>query len=239
LSFLSCLLDIQTLDLASDAARARSDTLPERDALPVLAAQSVEILARLNAARADRVSREGEEEELGRQVSQIVMDLEAAEVERYSGKRKNQDEASAHKASQQELHLKQSSLEEQEMELLEVIEEIDARIRTEETAHATNQVDQEKIEQAIGKVEMEASAELDRLAGERRAIMTSVPEKILLTYDNVRGQARKGGRGAAMLADGRCGACRIKLPSLERTKMLASPEDALLQCPQCRRVLVR
>jgi len=239
LSFLSTLLDIQALDLASDAARTRLETLPEREALPVVAAKRVEISARLEAALADRVSREGEEGELGRQVSQIVKDLEAAEVERYSGKRKNQDEAASHKASQQQLHEKQSALEEQEMELLEAIEEIDARIRTEEAAHAASQVDQERIEQVIGKVEMEVSAELDRLAGERRAIMTSVPEKVLSTYDNVRGQAQKGGRGAAILADGRCGACRIKLPSLERTKMLASPEDALLQCPQCRRVLVR
>jgi predicted nucleic acid-binding Zn-ribbon protein len=239
LSFLSPLLDIQALDLSSNAIRVRAQTMPEREALPVVAAERAAILTRLEAARAERVSCEGEEEELGRQVSQIVNDLEAAEVERYSGKRKNQDEAATHKASQQALHEKQSVLEEQEMALLESIEEVDARIRTEEAAKAANRLEQEKLEQSIGKVEMEVSADLDRLAEERRVITKSIPEKILSTYDNVRVQAQKGGRGVAMLADGRCGACRIKLPSLESTKMLASPEDALLQCPQCRRVLVR
>lgn len=239
MSFLAPLLEIQILDLASDAARKRLAELPEREALPVVEARRIEIDARLAAARADRSLRETEEEEIGAAVSQIVKDIEAAEVERYSGKRKNQDEAAAHKESQQTLHEKQAALEEQEMALLEAIEAVDARIREEESARATNRVDSERIEEAIRKVEEEVSAELDRLAKERQGITTSVPENILSTYDRVRGQAQKGGRGAAMLADGRCGGCRIKLPSLEKTKMLASPEDGLIQCPQCRRVLVR
>jgi len=239
LSFLAPLLEIQKLDLLADAERKRSAEMPERETLPVVAAKLVEIDARLEAARADRALREAEEEELGLAVSQIVRDIEAAEVERYSGKRKNQDEAAAHNASQERLHEKQASLEEQEMTLLEAIEAIDERIREEDAARSANRADTERIEEAIRKVEKEVASELDRLANERQGIMASVPEEILSTYDRVRDQARKGGRGAAMLADGRCGGCRIKLPSLEKAKMLAAPEDALLQCPQCRRVLVR
>lgn len=239
MSFLAPLLEIQTLDLTADAARKRSAELSEREALPVVATKLVEIEARLAAARADRALRETEEEELGVAVSQIVKDIEAAEVERYSGKRKNQDEAADHKASQEKLHEKQEAFEEQEMELLEAIEAIDERIRTEEAARSANRADAERIEEAIRKVENEVSLELDRLAQERQGIMANVPDDILSTYDRVRAQARKGGRGAAVLADSRCGGCRIKLPSLEKTKMLAAPEDALIQCPQCRRVLVR
>jgi predicted nucleic acid-binding Zn-ribbon protein len=239
LSFLAALLEIQTLDLTADAARKRSAELPERAALPVVAAKRIEIDARLAAARADRKLREAEEHEIGIAVSQIVKDIEAAEVERYSGKRKNQDEASAHKASQEMLHEKQTSYEEQEMALLEAIEAIDERIRAEESARSANLADAGRIEEAIRNVEHEISVELDRIATERAGFTVSVPGDVLSTYDRVRGQAQKGGRGAAMLADGRCGGCRIKLPSLERTKMLAAPEDALIQCPQCRRVLVR
>jgi predicted nucleic acid-binding Zn-ribbon protein len=239
LSFLAPLLEIQTLDLSADAARKRSAELPERETLPVVAAKLVEIEARLAAARADRALRETEEQQIGAAVSQIVEDIEAAEVERYSGKRKNQDEAAAHKESQQKLHEKQADLEEQEMALLEAIEAVDDRLREEEAARAANRVDNEKIEEAIRKVEKEVSVELDRLATERQGITADVPENILSTYERLRSQTQKSGRGAAILADGRCGGCRIKLPSLEKTKMLAAPEDALIQCPQCRRVLVR
>ena len=133
MSFLAPLLEIQTLDLAADAERRRSAKLPEREALPILAAKLIEIDGRLANARAERVQQGTEEEEIGVAVSQIVADIEAAEVERYSGKRKNQDEAVAHKESQQQLHEKQNALEEQEMALLESIEAVDDRIREEES----------------------------------------------------------------------------------------------------------
>jgi predicted nucleic acid-binding Zn-ribbon protein len=186
LSFLAPLLEIQTLDFSADAARKRSVELSEREALPVVAAKLVEIDARLAAARADRALRETDEEEIALAVSQIVKDIEDAEVDRYSGKRKNQDEAAAHKESQQNLHDKQTELEEQEMALLEAIEAVDNRLREEEAARAANRVDSEKIEEAIRKVEKEASVELDRLATQRQAIMAGVPEDILATYDRVR-----------------------------------------------------
>jgi predicted nucleic acid-binding Zn-ribbon protein len=239
LSFLAPLLEIQTLDLAADAARTRSIKLPEREEAPVVAAKLVEIEARLAAAQADRATRETEDEEIGLAVSQIVKDIEAAEVERYSGKRKNQDEAAAHSESQQQLHEKQAALEEQEMALLEAIEAVDARISEAESARAANRADSEKLGEAILKIEQEVAAELERLTQSRQDFIADVPQDILSTYDRVRSQAQKGGRGVAMLADARCGACRIKLPSLERSRMLASPEDELIQCPQCRRVLVR
>ncbi|MFP6653995.1 MAG: C4-type zinc ribbon domain-containing protein [Myxococcota bacterium] len=239
MSFLAPLLEIQTLDLLADAERMRSAKLPERKTLPELSAKLAEIDGRLTHAQAERVQLEAEEEEIGLVVSQVVTDIEAAEVERYSGKRKNQDEAAAHKESQIQLHEKQASLEEQEMALLESIEAVDERIREEKSAGTANRTDAEKIEAVIRDVEREVSQELERLTKQRQGMMTGVPENILLAYDRVRNQAQKAGRGAAMLGDGRCGGCRIKLPSLERAKMLASPEDALIQCPQCRRVLVR
>jgi predicted nucleic acid-binding Zn-ribbon protein len=239
MSFLAPLLEVQDLDLAADAARTRSAKLPEREAMPLLEARLAEIDSGLAAENAVRAERQVEEEQIGREVSQVARDIEAAEIERYSGMRKNQDEAAAHAESQQRLHEKQISLEEREMELLEEIEAVESRIQEQESARATNRAESEKVVEAIRKVDGEVSAELGRLAVAREKIAKSVPTDLLSTYERVRAQAQKGGRGAALLSEGRCGACRIKLPSLERTRMLAEPEEALIQCPQCRRVLVR
>lgn len=239
MSFLAPLLEVQDLDLAADAARTRSAKLPEREAMPLLEARLAEIDSELAAASAARAERQAEEEQIGREVSQVARDIEAAEIERYSGQRKNQDEAAAHTESQQRLHEKQISLEERELELLEEIEAVESRIQEQESARAANRAESEKVVEAIRKVEGEVSAELGRFAVAREEIAKSVPADLLSTYERVRAQAQQGGRGAAPLAEGRCGACRIKLPSLERTRMLAEPEAALIQCPQCRRVLVR
>jgi predicted nucleic acid-binding Zn-ribbon protein len=239
MSFLAPLLEVQDLDLAADAARLRSAKLPERETLPLLESKLVEIDSLLAAANAERAERQTEEEVIGREVAQIVRDVEAAEVERYSGKRKNQDEAAAHNESQERLRVRKSELEDREMELLEEIESIERRVEDQESARASNRADSEKVREAIFKVDGEVVVELERLSANREKIGTGVPEPLLTAYERIRAQPQRAGRGAAMLADGRCGGCRIKLPSLEKTRMLAEPEDALIQCPQCRRVLVR
>jgi hypothetical protein len=239
MSFLAPLLEVQDLDLAADAARTRSAKLPEREATPLLEAKLVEIESRLAAASAERALKQTEEEQIGDEVTQIARDIEAAEVERYSGKRKNQDEAAAHSESQARLHEKQTSLEERELELLEELEAVESRIEVQESARAANRAESEKVAQTISKVEAEVSAELGRFADARETVVGRVPTNVLTAYERVRAQAQKGGRGAAMLAEGRCSACRIKLPSLEKTRMLSEPEEALIQCPQCRRVLIR
>jgi predicted nucleic acid-binding Zn-ribbon protein len=238
-SYLAPLLEVQDLDVAGDAARNRSATLPERDSLPLVDKELIAIDTRLAAVRAECVERRAEEEEIGKEVVEVARAIEAAEVERYSGKRKNQDEAAAHDETQKQAHAKQTELEEREMELLETIEDIDRRIEAEESTRAHNRSDAEKLEQAIRKVEAEVASELEQLAADRNKIADAIPEHLRKAYERVRSQSQTGGRGAAPLTDGRCGGCRIKLPSLEKTRMLAEPEDALIQCPQCRRLLVR
>jgi predicted nucleic acid-binding Zn-ribbon protein len=239
MSRLSPLLEIQEIDVLCDAARRRSETLPEREAVPRIAAELAEIEARLEATRAERATKQSEEEGLDREVTELAHEIEAAEIARYSGPRKNPDEAAAHAESQQRLRERQESLEEREMSLLEEIETIEERIRELEAGAAGKRAESARLAEAIRKVESEMAAELGRHAEARTAILGRVPEPVLVAYERVRAQPQKGGRGAATLEKGQCGGCRIKLPSLENTRMLAEPEDALIQCPQCRRVLVR
>jgi predicted nucleic acid-binding Zn-ribbon protein len=239
MSLLSPLLEIQELDLAADAARKRSETLSERQAVPTLDAALVEIDARLAGAESERSQLQAEEAQLGQAVSEVAGEIESAELERYSGKRLNRDESTTHDESQRLLRERKESIEEREMELLESLEEVESRIEVEQAKRSENRAEAERFRGSIRKVESEVVAEIERLEEKRMGIVPSVPPDILKAYDRVRAQPRAGGRGAALLANGRCGACRIKLPSHEKTKMLAEPEDALIQCPQCRRILVR
>jgi hypothetical protein len=133
----------------------------------------------------------------------------------------------------------EAELEEREMALLEEIETLTARIGELESLAASNRIETERITAMIGKVEDEVAAELARFAEARAGLAAGLPAAVLAAYERVRAQPRKGGRGAARLADGCCDGCRIKLPKLEHSRMLAEAEDAVIQCPQCRRVLVR
>jgi len=82
MSFLASLLEVQDLDLASDAARNRSAKLPERESVPLLAAKLAEIDSQLAAVGAERAEKQAEEEQIGEEVAQVARDIEAAEVER-------------------------------------------------------------------------------------------------------------------------------------------------------------
>lgn len=240
MSFLAPLIEIQELDLSADAERKRSLECPERGRVPELEAERVQIERRVVEAKAERAEIEAREEQLGAEVAKLVKELEAAEVERYSGKKKmDRDEAATHDEQQAARRTKQAELEEEEMTLLESIEEVEGRIAEQEDALAANQAEAAQALESIRKVEEDVAAAVERLGDKRSGLVTSIPDGVLETYGRLRANERNGGRGAAGLADGRCGACRIKLPSLERTRMMAEPEDALIQCPQCRRVLVR
>lgn len=239
MSFLAPLLAAQDLDLEVDDAHRREAGLPERQKLPVIAEKVAALDAELAGVRARRAELEAEEHALGEAVAEIVRALEAADLERYSGKRKDRDAAKAHDAAQQALREKQSGLEEQEMVLLETIEEVDARIVELESTIGGHRAAAAELTESLRQAVAEIQAEVARISEARAALVEKLPAEVLKGYERVRAQPRSGGRGATGLVDGRCTGCRIQLPSLEKRRMLAEPEDALLQCPQCRRVLVR
>lgn len=239
MSILAPLLEIQGLDLAADAARSRFEELPERQFLPRLEAELAALDEQLVTARGERVASEGVEKEISNEVVQVARDIEAAELDRYSGKRMDREEAAAHQEAQALLRAKQASLEERELELLESIETVENRIEELESISAEKRVESERSREAIHKTEAEVAIELESIEKSRFELVQTVPELVLSAYERVRGQPRAAGRGAAILAEGGCRGCRIKLPAVERKRMLSEPGEALIQCPQCRRVLVR
>ncbi len=236
---LAPLREIQQLDLAADAARERSAALPERAELPRLEKALSDLDLRLASVRTKRDGIEAEEERVAAEVADLVRRIEAAEVERYSGRRMDREAAAAHDAAQAETRSEQTALEERQMALLEEIESLEGEITEIEAARAEHTRTSESAIAEIGRVEAEVASELSRLAEARAAFESSIPGAVLSAYDRVRAQPRKAGRGMAILDGGVCGGCHTTLPSLEKSRMLAAAEDALIQCPKCRRVLLR
>jgi hypothetical protein len=55
----------------------------------------------------------------------------------------------------------------------------------------------------------------------------------------LRGHEKLNGVAAAQLTDKGCGGCHMQLPRLEMSRIKSEPEDALLCCENCGRLLVR
>ena len=47
------------------------------------------------------------------------------------------------------------------------------------------------------------------------------------------------GMGAALLRRGRCEGCRLELSASYKAQVRAAPADEVVQCEECRRILVR
>ncbi|MHA7836396.1 MAG: zinc ribbon domain-containing protein [bacterium] len=236
---LKALLDVQTLDVARDRLVLRRETLPERVALDQVLAGRTPLDEAHAAQTARRDERARGERDLGREVAALAARIQEAEETLYSGSVRAPKELESLQEEIRLLRARQDELEEREMTLLEEIEQEERAMRENRARLEESDREADRLRAAIGEAESEIDAELDRLAAERAPETSQLPPAILAEYERLRGRPRLAGRGAAPLDAGSCGGCRVKLPVMEYHRLKAEPEEALLTCMNCGRLLIR
>ena len=130
-----------------------------------------------------------------------------------------------------------STLEDQEIEVMEQLEEAQATLdaltaqlsaATERTASLETSRDEQ-----VSAIEVE----LEQLAAERKPMAEELPDDLLALYDRLR--AQKNGIGAAALRRRECGGCRLTIDAAELGAIRAAADDEVLRCEECQRILVR
>lgn len=236
---LSQLLEVQKLDLASDKLIVRRRELPERAQLEDCRARGRDLDADHAVLLERREALSRAEHELEAEVQGVADKAQQAEDSLYSGSVTAPKELEAQQEEVRLLRARQGGLEEREMELLEEIEALEREMSENRSAREQSDARAAELQVAIDKAESEIDAELARLAGERAPQIAGVPAPVLEEYERLRAKPKLGGRVAAQLGDGRCDGCGIKLPVLEYKRMREQPEDAVIRCVSCGRVLVR
>jgi len=239
MSLLAPLLEVQELDLEADRRKLERENLPERDALKACGeeiAGNDRLQAKCrteleNLARSDR--------EVAGQVSMVASAAEEVEGRLYSGTVTAPKEL---EALQEELRLtreKQAGLEESELEVMEAIEAQESELARLAEARADAERRSDEIAEKIRNEEARIDGELEVLAGKRQAPLATLPAGFIEIYSALREKPRLGGRAASALTNGLCQGCRVSLPRMDMSRILAEPEDAQVQCPHCARLLVR
>ena len=77
----------------------------------------------------------------------------------------------------------------------------------------------------------------DRRPPQRDQIAGGLDQDLVALYDKVRDQTQ--GVGAAMLRGKRCEGCRMELTPVEIARIKGLPDDEVVRCEECRRILVR
>ena len=231
------LLTLQTHDTAADRLRHRRDGLPERAELTQLAAARADLEAKLAEATARRDEVLRHERRLDDEVRRLEAKAKAEDQRMYSGTVSSPKELQAMQSEVESLRRHARQLEDEELEVMEGREALDAAVAEVEAALAGAQAEIDRLSGVIADQEAEIDAELAVEAAARDGLLPNIPASTLGLYEQIRTANR--GVGAARLAGSTCQACHLALPATEVDRIRHLPADELARCDHCGAILVR
>ncbi len=229
------LLELAELDTSLAQLAHRRRTLPEHAELDRLDRELVTL-------EDERVKAQVSVDDLDRDIARIDRDVEQVRARADRDRARLDAGTSPPKeleALQHELATlarRQGELEDAELELMEKREEAqstldDAVFRLESTRGNRSQT-QERRDSALSDLDKD----LDQKTSARAPLAAELPADLVGLYEKVR---ESTGMGAALLRHGRCGGCRLELSGSEKARVRSAPPDEVIQCEECRRILVR
>jgi predicted nucleic acid-binding Zn-ribbon protein len=134
------------------------------------------------------------------------------------------------------LERRQASLEDTLLEVMERREQLSAEQTVEQAD--LDRLDTELSAARLARDEVLAEVEQSRAdrTARRAELVVGLDGTLLELYER---QRRVSGIGAGRLLGGKCGACRIELDRGELSRIAAAAEDEVLQCSECRAILLR
>lgn len=239
MSRLTPLLEVQELDLSSDRLVARREVLPERERIRGIEAVLGSIEAAHAALLEERRSVSLAEHALAVEVESMAARAKDVETTLYSGTVRGSKELSGLQTEMQMFRARQAEIEARELGLLESIDRIEAEMARNRAERQRCTVELDGAREALAAAERAIDDEVAGLRSQRGERVVDLPEPILAAYEKIRTRARLAGRAAARLVDGGCSGCHMRLPVHEHNLLQARPEDDLLVCVHCGRILVR
>jgi len=229
------LLDLQAIDTSLAQLAHRRKTLPEL--------AEVDRLAREVAALDDeRIRAQVAVDDLDRDITRMEKDVEQVRV-RADRDRTRLDAgtgpAKELEALQHELATlsrRKGELEDAELELMEQREQAQATLDEVVSRLTTVRDQRAETEARRDQTLSELDRDRDWKSESRAPLVADLPADLVQLYEKVR---ESTSMGAAMLRAGRCEGCRLDLSGSERSRVKAAAPDEVIQCEECRRILVR
>lgn len=137
----------------------------------------------------------------------------------------------------QSLHRRQSDLEEVVLDVMERLEAAQTALTRASSEREQLAADLVSVTAARDAALAELGEQSVKAADRRVEVAASIPADLLDLYDKLRTQ--HGGVGAAALRQRRCQGCNLTMNTVDLNAIRAAPDDQVLRCEECRRILVR
>jgi len=231
------LLLVQAADTTVDQLRHRRGSLPERSSVTAAEAEAVSakrVHEALAAQVAELAARQSELEDL---LGVTEARADAVETRLRGGESTAARDIVRWGEEVDSLRERARVLEDQAFTVLVEREaaELEMAGAAEQLSGAVEEVRSQRGQLAAAEEELDGK--LARVEAERSTYAGRVPEELLARYDRLR--AHLGGIGASRLEDGRCTGCHLALSPRDLDDARRAPEDEVLSCEACGRILVR
>jgi hypothetical protein len=237
MSPLDQLLEVQEHDTTADQLRHRRSTLQERTDLQECRDMLAATDGDLGDATEERVEISADIKHVEQEVASLERRVHEVDHLLHSGAVAAPRELKALQDEIASLQRRQRMLEDGELDLMERAEPLDKTI--EELS-----IRKDHLEKRVGEVEKELAAaesvvdeEIAEVEQRRAALVADLPDDMLATYDRLRSQF--AGVAVAKLSGGTCGGCFLSLSAVEVDRIKKQPADAVINCEECGRILVR
>ena len=234
--------DQQRLRTLADLDKRLSQLEHQRVSLPQLAA--IDAAQRELSGVSDRlVDAQTRRNDLAREMSRLEADIDGVRARHDRNQQRINSGAVAHakdltalEHENETLQRRQGVLEDQELELMEQAEQLDADL-----AEIQREIDRVEEGRTAAEAERDAAwAQIDQqiadLNPQRSTVVSSIPADVRAVYDKVRST---GTPGAALLSQRRCGGCRMELSGSELAAVRSAAPSDIVRCESCRGILVR
>jgi predicted nucleic acid-binding Zn-ribbon protein len=132
---------------------------------------------------------------------------------------------------------RQTQMEDDDLLIMEQLEEVDSKLAVLAEARAAFEQQRAAQEAELQSAVAEIEAEIRTVAGQREAEARSANVELLATYKGLMRQF--DGVAVARLVGSRCDGCHMQLSAVAIDQIGKMPEDAVVTCEECGRLLVR
>ena len=228
------LLDLQTVDTALAQLGHRRRTLPEHGLIAKLKTRHSALASDLIAAETTISDLELEQAKAETDLDPVRERLSRNQVRIANGTVPDPKALSSMVEEVSHLKKRISDLEDAE---LDVMEQLEAAVTDRETLRGRMaQVDNDLVE-TIAERDRQLAALDGEMGGLRAVLVPLIPTDLLTLYDRI--GASHGGVGAAELRQRRCTGCQLEINAADLRTFSAAPEDEVLRCEECGRILIR
>ena len=242
MSALEQLLEVQALDTTADQLRHRRAHLPERTELDAVQSALAALDKKAAEVQAQRDELARNEKRLEDEIALVREKAVQTDKTLYSGTINVPKELTALQEEIEALSRRQRQLEDQELELMEQAEPLDAELATLASQRGVLDEQATGLVARIAEQEVVIDEELAGVTAQRAAATSGIPGELLAEYEQLRGGL--GGIGVARLNGNRCEGCHLTLSAVDVDQIrhgrpgVDADADGVAHCTECNRILV-